>query len=160
LLFFEYYGFLIHQDGEKYLNKQMFSELLNSSEIIMSYLKRSENLAPTNIENALNIEIFTSRQLNDIILNWFSSKYRNFRSISRYIETTNILYDIDINRGQFNKLTDKTKFLATMFERYIRIQKGSIPFSDDFGSSIKQSLHKKADYFTKKNNIRRDNRFC
>ena len=150
LLFFEYYGFLIHKEGQKYLNKEMFSELLNSSEIIMSYLKRSENLAPTGIDNALNIEILTSKQFNDIILNWFSSKYRNFRSIAKFIKKTIALYDIDINKGQFNKLTDRSKFLATMFDRYIRTQKGSIPFSNDFGSSIKQSLHKKADYFTKK----------
>ncbi|RLA81870.1 MAG: hypothetical protein DRG78_08465 [Epsilonproteobacteria bacterium] len=150
VIFFEHYGFIIYNDGSKYLDREKFNELLSDSETIMSYFKRSENLAPTNIDNALNYHIFTSKQFNDIILHWFSSKYRNFRSIEKFIKKTTQLYDIDINRGQFNKIIDRSKFLAIMFNRYIRMQKGSIPFSDDYGSSIKQSLHKKADYFTKK----------
>ncbi len=150
LIFFEFYGFIINQDGEKYLNKEKFNNLLNSSEIVMSYLKRSENLAPTNIENALNINILTSKQLNILILNWFASNFRNFRSIEKQLKQTDILFDINLNRGQFNKITNRTEFLSIMFDRYLRIQKGSIPFSDDYGSSIKESLHKKADYFTKK----------
>lgn len=150
LIFFEYYEYLIIKSGVRYLNKSKFTEMFSESEIIMSYLERSEVLAPSGIDNALTIRILTTKQLNEIVINWFSERHRNFRSIEKNITETLNLYDINLNAGHFNKITNKSEFLGLMFSRFIRTAKGSIPFSGHFGSSIKESLHKKADYFTKK----------
>ena len=150
VIFFEYYGFTIEVDGRLYLKKSKFIEIFSDSEIMMSYITRSLNLAPTTVEDTFVLEILSTEQLNDFVLNWFSKKYRNFRSIKTHIDSTNNLFDININKGYFSKVTDQTEFLSDMFDRFVRTSKGGIPFSNDFGSSIKESLQTKATFFSKK----------
>jgi len=150
IIFFEYYGFIVEVEGRSYLRKSRFREIFKDSEIMNSYLDRSERLSPTKVEDALVIEILTTDQLNEIVLNWFSTKYRNFRSIEKHIPLTDNLFDININHGYFKKVTNRSEFLGDAFSRFIRTQQGEIPFSNDFGSRIKESLQTKATFFTKK----------
>ena len=150
LIFFDYYEFIINNNGKQYLNKSKFSQMFSEYEIIMGYFTRAEILAPTGIDNTIDINILTTKQLNDIVLNFFNKQFRNFKSVEKEIESTPILFDIDINENRFLKITDPNEFLVTMFERYIRTAKGSIPFSGEFGSNLKASLQRKADGFTQK----------
>ncbi len=150
VIFFEYYGFTVEVEGRIYLKKSKFIEIFSDSEIMMSYITRSMNLAPTDVKDALVLEIFSTEQLNDFVLNWFSTKYRNFRSIKKHVEATDNLFDININKGYFSKVTNQTEFLSDMFDRFVRTPRGAIPFSNDFGSSIKESLQTKATFFSKK----------
>jgi hypothetical protein len=150
IIFFDYYEYLINNNGKQYLNKIKFSQMFSEYEIIMGYFQRAEILAPTEIDNAIDINILTTNQLNDIIINFFNKQFRNFKSVEKDIETTGTLFDIDINANKFLKITNPNEFLVTMFDRYIRTTKGSIPFSGDFGSNLKASLQRKADGFTQK----------
>lgn len=150
VIFFEYYGFTIEVEGRLYLKKSKFIKIFHDSEIMMSYITRSEKLAPTTVEDALVLEILSTEQLNDIILNWFSTKYRNFRSIKKHVPESTNLFDINLNKGYFSKVTNRSEFLADMFDRFVRTSRGGIPFSNDFGSSIKESLQTKATFFSKK----------
>ncbi len=150
LIFLEYYEYIQIKDGVRYFDRNKLEIMFNESETITSYLERSATLAPTDDDKILNIQILTTSQLNEIILNWFSLRNRNFRSIEKTIVESNNLYDINMNEGYFNKIVDPIEFLGLMFSRFVSIQKGAIPFSSNFGSIIKESLHRKADYFTKK----------
>lgn len=150
LIFFEYYLFTFIREGTLYLDKVKFKELFKESESLMAILNRVEKLSPNDFE-ALFIESFSTTNLNLIVLNWFHSNYRNFRSIEKNIKETTSLYDLNLNAGYFSKITNIAEFLSIMFTRFVRIRRGSIPFSNEFGSTIKESVQTKSDYFTKKN---------
>lgn len=150
LLFFEFYGLYIYYDNTPYFDSKKFKELFASNEILISYFDRADRLSPSPKEGLTNILIFTTDQINDLLLNFFSLNFRNFKSAEKDIVSTINLYDIDLNKGEFSKITNKTDFLLLMFDRYIRTSKGSIPFSNNFGSSIKASLQRKADFFTQR----------
>jgi len=150
LIFFEYYQYIIIKDNIKYLNKSKLIDMFKESEVIIGILNRVEKIRPPAVENTYVIEGFSLKNLNLIILNWFHNNYRNFRSIKKNIIQTISLYDININQGYYNKIVDPSEFIGLMFNRFVRIQKGSIPFSSEFGSSIKESIQTKSNYFTKK----------
>ena len=151
LIFFEYYEYVIFKDGVMYLDQNKFLRTFVESESITSILVNAIRRAPTNIENTISIEYFKTNDFNEIVLNWFYSRYRNFRSIEKFIDSSTSLFDINLNAGYFSKVVDKSEFLGIMFSRFVRTRKGSIPFSSNFGSSIKESLQTKSNYFTQKN---------
>lgn len=143
LIFFEYYGYIIYHEGIRYLNELKFKQLFAESETIMEYFRRAL-LLKESPPNTINIEIIPTKQLNDLVLNFLYRHQRNFRNHEKNIKQTENLFDVDINNNKFTKITNLSEFLTITFNRYIRTQKGSIPFSGDFGGSIKQSLQMKA----------------
>jgi len=149
LLFYEYYEYLIFKDEKTYLNEIPFKTMFNASEDILYLLKKCETLGD-NITNGLDYKILSTSEFNRILINWFHSNYRNFRSVSKLIIPTDKLFDIDIEQGHFKKVTNKVDFLSAHFQRFISTQRGSIPFSNGFGASIKAQLQTKSTYFTKK----------
>lgn len=151
LIFFDYYNYTITNDNIIYLNKQKLKELFNESESLMFIINKADSNFPTTVENTLSVKAFSTKDLNLIILNWFYDNYRNFRSIKKNIKETTNLYDINLNAGHFSKITNNAEFLSLMFTRFVRTRKDMIPFSNGFGSSIKESLQTKSNYFAKKN---------
>ncbi len=150
LIFLEYYGFIVTRDSKKYFLESKMLNYFRDADVILYYLKRSKNLAPTNLIDVLDYKILTTKQLHEIILSWFTLDFRNFRSIDKFIERTTELYDINLNKGHFDKIINDTEFLGLMFNRFVRTQKGSIPFSNDFGSTIKQNLQSNSTFFLRK----------
>lgn len=143
LIFFEHYGYIVYHEGLRYLNELKFKQLFAESETIMAYFRRAL-LLKESPPNTINIEIIQSKQLHDLVLNFLYRQQRNFKNHEKNILATENLFDVDINNNKFNKITNLNEFLAVTFNRYIRTQKGSIPFSSNFGGSIKQSLQMKA----------------
>lgn len=150
LIFFEFYGYLNIIEGIQYLNKSKFDEMFYESAELKSILIKVDYKYPVDAKNSLSIKDITTNDLNLLILNWFDHKNRNFRSIEKFIPLTDNLFDININHGYFEKIVDPIEFLSLSFDRFIRIAPGEIPFSNNFGSNIKQSIMTKSSYFTKK----------
>jgi len=146
LIFLEFNGFLI---DKKYFVKDKVLKYFDKNTKILKYFKLCENVSPVS-GNRIDFSKLNNDLVYEIILTWFALQYRNFRSVDKFIEHSSTLYDIDLNKNNFNKITDDIKFLSIMFDRYVRTQKGSIPFSDEFGSNIKQSLQLKSTFFIKK----------
>ena len=151
LIFFEYYLFTFIQDGKMYLDEAKFRKMFKDSESLISIINKMKKRSTIKIDNALVIETISTTDLNLLVLNWFHHNYRNFRSIEKHIVETTNLYDLNLNAGHFSKITNTAEFLSLMFTRFVRIRKGSIPFSNDYGSTIKESLQTKSNYFTRKN---------
>jgi hypothetical protein len=151
LIFFEYYEYVIFNNGVMYLDKNKFLSSFVESELVTKILVDAIRRAPTDVENTISIDAFSTKNFNELVLNWFYSKYRNFRSVEKFIKSSETLFDTNLNSGYFNKITDKSEFLGVMFSRFVRTRKGSIPFSGEFGSTIKESLQTKSNYFTQKN---------
>jgi len=149
LIFLEYYEFTITINDVQYLISHKLYDVLKQHEILIGYLDKVNKLYPTHIEDTLDISGFSETELNEILLAWFSTIYRNFKSIYKDIPESDTLMDINLNKGYFNKVNDLVQHIVTSFSTYLKTQKGAIPFSQNFGSTIKQSLQRKADYFTK-----------
>lgn len=149
LLFYEFYEFLIYYEDKSYLNEQKFRAMFIESED-MNYILEKSKILGNNIENGYDSSVLSTDEFNRLLINWFHSNYRNFKSIVKNIPFTNILYDIDLEQGHFKKIVNTSDFLSKMFSRFVSIQKGSIPFSNSFGSGIKSKLQTKATYFAKK----------
>lgn len=150
LIFLEYYEYIVLKSGIQYLNKHKMLNMFKESEELTGILIRAINKNVSPARNGINITDISTDDLNLLMLNWFSKINRNFRSIEKFILPTTNLFDINLNAGSFDKIVDPIEFLSKTFDAFIRIGKGSIPFSDDFGSNIKASIQTKSDYFTKK----------
>lgn len=147
LIFIENEGYYKYVEGQPYLDENKLRLLFVEDEVLNGYFDRAIKLGNAPLE-CLSILIFSTDQLYELILNFFNKIYRNSKSIDKTIEQSEILFDIDLNYGEFSKITDKVHFLLLMFERYIKTQKNSIPFSGGFGGELKSFLQRKADYFT------------
>jgi hypothetical protein len=76
-------------------------------------------------------------------------KYRNYASYVKNIDETDILYDINLDYGEYEKETSLTRFMLTHFLRFISTKSDQIPFSNGFGSTIKNKIQSKSNSFTK-----------
>jgi len=157
LLFIEYFGFCIRINDILYFNKNKMLQLFSELEAITLYLNKAIYLfektskdTELNLSNVININSISDNNLNEIILNFFSLNYRNYKSYDKHIISTDVLFDIDIEHGKFKKITSLTQLMLTQFDRFIRTLKGSIPFSSDTGSDLKRILQSKSSIFTKK----------
>ena len=148
LYYFDYYGYIIYYNSEMYLDKTKFYTLFNNDDIILGYFDRSQVLVQTPAGSLLDYRILTTAQLNDVVLNWFNKLARNYLSVDKNVPITTNLFDIDLSSNNFSKVTDAVNFFRTQFDRYLRMQSNSVPFSDGYGSSMKSYLQRKADGFT------------
>jgi len=150
LIFLKYYGYIIQRNGIIYLNESMFLKIIKESEYLIDSFNRAKSLSKNPILNGIEYNIFRTDDIHILLLYWFKYINRNHKSIKKDIIKTNYLYDINLNSGHYNKIVNKTEFLLTMFDRFIRIQKDQIPFSNGFGSTIKTMINSKFSSFTQK----------
>jgi len=151
MIFIEYYNYTIIYQNNLYLNKDKLSKLLGDSLKIESILKLALKKTKNKNSEKNNIDILqlNEKNLNIIILNFFSKNYRNFSSINKIIPQTTTLYDVNLNKNKYYKITDIKEFVLQMFSVYIRTSKSEIPFTENFGSGIKEIVQRKFDSFTK-----------
>jgi len=147
VIYIEYYNFLINRDGTLYLDELKFKNLFYDNEIIMEILNGAKIQSP-GPEGTIDLNYIGTYNLNIIIINFFNKQFKNFKSDYKNIIETTALFDIDLNYGKFSKVTNLSEFLVTSFDRYIRTRRGEIPFSNNFGSTLKASIQRKADSFT------------
>ena len=69
--------------------------------------------------------------------------------MEKYIPDTDILYDINLDYGEYNKEISLTRFMLTHFIRYVGLKRDQVPFSNGFGSDIKNLIQKKNNDLTK-----------
>jgi len=156
-IFMNFYGYIIKYQNIEYFNYNKLKELFkNSSKILASliYVRQDtvKHLKVSNIDDIdlLSFTYISEELLNDLIINFFHLKHRNFISSDKYVKKTDILYDINLNSNTFYKITNTKEFIVSQFDRYIRTTKGSIPFSSNYGSDFKKIVNSKYNVFTKK----------
>jgi len=156
-IFMNFYGYMLSYQDVKYLNYNKLKELFKDSSKLLHNLAFARQNTSKYLEVSVvdNIEIISflymsEEVLNNLILNFFYLKHRNFISADKYIKKTDTLYDANLEINSFYKITDTKEFIVSQFERYIRTIKGSIPFSSNYGSNFKKIINSKYDIFTKK----------
>ena len=144
-LFLEYNNLTIDYNNKTYLNYEAMIRMFASLEIVLGYINVAYNKTQqqTDNKNIIDIANFTTKQYNLVILNFFALKFRNFASYDKSIEDTNYFYDINFDYGEYNKEMSLTRFMLTHFIRYISTKADAIPFSDGFGSNIKNLIQRK-----------------
>ena len=150
-LFLEAAGLTITYNNKLYLNYSLCSKLFVNLDIIAGYINIAykKTQYQTDNTNVVDIDNFTTKIYNLIILNYFALKYRNYASMDKHIPETDILYDINLDYGEYSKEISLTRFMLTHFLRYIGIKKDQIPFSNGFGGNIKNLIQKKNNDLTK-----------
>ena len=150
-LFLEAAGFTINYNNKIYLNYSECRKLFAELDIVLSYLniayKKTQQTSDN--PNVCDIDHFTTKSYNILILNYFALKYRNYASYIKNIDETDILYDINLDYGEYEKETSLTRFMLTHFLRFISTKSDQIPFSNGFGSNIKNKIQTKSNSFTK-----------
>ncbi len=147
LIFMEYYGYIIQEsiDSPKFFNLEIL-RLFRSDDKILSFLNKALIKSPD--DTKISIIYIIDVEMNLLILNFFSKNFRNFKSVNKTINESYDLYDIHLY-GAFEKVTNITQFMLEQFNTYIRTTRGSIPFSSNFGSVIKEAIQNKYLGFTK-----------
>lgn len=150
-LFLEAAGLTIEYNNKTYLNYQACRMMFADLDIILGYLNLAykKTQYQTDNINIADIDHFTTKTYNLFILNYFAIKYRNYASMEKHIPDTDILYDINLDYGEYNKEISLTRFMLTHFIRYIGLKKDQVPFSNGFGSDIKNLIQKKNNDLTK-----------
>lgn len=150
-LFLEYNNLTIDYNNKTYLNYKDMKYMFANLEVILGYINIAYNTTQLHTDNPNIIDIahFTTKQYNMVILNFFALKFRNFASYDKVIEETNLFYDINFDFGEYNKELSMTRFMLTHFIRFISTKPDAIPFSNGFGSIIKNLIQRKNTDVTK-----------
>lgn len=144
-LFLEYNNLTIDYNNKTYLNFTAMKYMFANLEVVLGYINIAYNKTQlhTDNKNIVDIAEFTTKQYNTLILNFFALKFRNYASYDKTIEDTNYFYDINFDFGEYNKEMSLTRFMLTHFIRYISTKADAIPFSNGFGSNIKNLIQRK-----------------
>lgn len=150
-LFLETAGLTIDYNNKTYLNYAQCRMLFSNLDIILGYLNIAYKKTQlyTDNTNIVDIEHFTTKTYNLLVLNYFALRYRNYASMEKHIPDTDILYDINLDYGEYSKEISLTRFMLTHFLRYIGLKNDQVPFSNGFGSNIKNLIQKKNNDLTK-----------
>jgi len=172
LIYLNHFGFCILYKNLNYLNRDKLNDLFYNSNKLLDIIKIAEvktkeadintiNSSNLSVEEKMNkIEIINNdskinplmlseNDLNLIILNFFSKNYRNFISQDKSIKQSSNFYDVEMSPNKFYKITDPKEFILTMFTKFIRMRKGEIPFSSNYGSNLREIIQTKYQNFTK-----------
>jgi len=160
LIYLDYYGYITIYQDNKFLNYSMLYDLFEGSEKLLSILnisryntnlddlsKLSDEASEEEKETILNrnnisILKLSENDFNLIILNFFSKNYRNSEITNVYVPPTEYFFDVDMS-GKYKKITKVREFILDAFGNYLKISPGEIPFSNNFGSRIKEIIHMK-----------------
>ena len=150
-IFLEFNNLTLEYNNKTYLNYKAMIKYFANLEIILSYINIAYKATQKITDNADVIDpvCFTTKQYNMVILNFFALKYRNYATVEKNIPETVNFYDINFDYGEYNKEVSLTKFMLTHFLRYISIKRDQIPFSNGFGSNIKNRIQTKNTDVTK-----------
>jgi len=137
LLFFEYYGFIIWVKDKKYLNlKELYPnhEELNLQKTY--YLNSDENIL-------YETDKIDKTSLFKIVTKYFYSRYYNTTENIKFIENTEILTDINLNKNHYDKVPDDINFIVDIFKNWLNTRPNTIPFSPNYGNSLKDLIQEK-----------------
>jgi hypothetical protein len=151
--FAQSYGYIREIENVRYILVQPLRKIFHQNEVILDILNKNINRVVNlnkkyPIDNVFSLSDISTSNLNLLLLNIFSIHNRNFKESDKYIHSSETL--TDINMIDYSKESDIAHFIITQFTRYISIQRGSIPFSSNFGSILKTTIQSKLTDTTKR----------
>jgi len=146
IIMLEAYGYISWYGKHKYLNFETFFDSFggeNELNYEISKLKNSYYLDLNPSTYKYKIDYLPSTFLMLLLKYFFYSMHSDGKEETKYIKSTEVLTDINFNKYQYIKVDDNVEFIINLFKNWINTRHGSIPFSPEYGNSLKELLHEK-----------------
>jgi len=145
-IFFEYYDYIIWLGDTQYLDLSPLIEKFKIQETMSYQISQlNKNYYYNGDPDTLlyNLDFLTDSFLLFLITSYFYSRYSVTEDITKYIEHTDTLTDVDLNKYQYTKVPDDINFVVNIFNNWINTSPSTIPFSPDYGNPLKELLQEK-----------------
>jgi hypothetical protein len=146
LIFFEYYHYIVWVGDKKYMDFNKIKEAFPNQESIISEINSLTKLFYYNedISTGLyDLEIINDKLLLLLITYYFYSKYSDNKDSVKYITSTKILTDVNLNKYHYTKLSEDVLFIVGIFNNWILTNPNDIPFSPNYGNPLKELIQEK-----------------